>query len=64
MRTLKEYCIHPEPPCHRWTLATGVLASREPVRTYQKIEWLHRGLLAFSLLTVLAAVAGSHGLIW
>ena len=32
-----------------------------PEATYRRVEWLHRGLLALSLLTIAGAVAGSHG---
>lgn len=30
--------------------------------TFRRVEWLHRVLLFISLITVLGAVAGSHGL--
>lgn len=43
---------------HRWFLEN---ARRAPVATFRRIELLHRGLLAVSLLTVIGAVAGSHG---
>jgi hypothetical protein len=36
---------------------------RNPGRTYKRIEWLHRILLFVSLITVLGAVMGSHGLL-
>jgi uncharacterized membrane protein len=36
-------------------------ASLEPARVFARIERMHRVLLALSLLTVGAAVAGSHG---
>jgi uncharacterized membrane protein len=32
-----------------------------PERTYRRVEWLHRTLLALSLLTAAGAVAGSIG---
>jgi uncharacterized membrane protein len=37
-------------------------ATAAPEATYRLVEWLHRGLLALSLLTVAGAVAGSFGL--
>jgi uncharacterized membrane protein len=37
-------------------------ATRDPERTFRRIERLHWVLLTVSLLTVLGAVAGSHGL--
>ena len=43
---------------HRWVLEA---ATREPERTFRRIERLHRALLTVSVLTVLGAVAGSHG---
>jgi uncharacterized membrane protein len=36
-------------------------AAVAPEATYRLVEWLHRGLLALSLLTVAGAVAGSLG---
>lgn len=36
-------------------------AASDPARVFARMEWLHRGLLALSLLTVAGAVAGSHG---
>ena len=44
---------------HRWFLEA---AKRTPEQTYRRIERLHRGLLSISLVTILGAVAGSHGL--
>ena len=38
-------------------------AAAEPEATYRLIQWLHRILLALSLITVLGAVLGSHGLL-
>ncbi len=38
------------------------LKSVTPEATYRLVEWLHRGLLALSLVTVAGAVAGSLGL--
>jgi hypothetical protein len=35
----------------------------EPEATFRLLERLHRLLLALSLITVLGAVAGSHGLL-
>lgn len=37
-------------------------AAVAPEATFRRIEWLHRALLALSLLTVAGAVAGSWGL--
>ena len=45
---------------HRWFLRN---AKAEPERTFRLIERLHWLLLAISLITVLGAVAGSHGLL-
>ena len=39
-------------------------AQTAPAGTFRAIEWLHRLLLALSLLTILGAVAGSHGLLY
>jgi uncharacterized membrane protein len=36
-------------------------AEAAPEATYRLVEWLHRGLLALSLLTIAGAVAGSLG---
>jgi uncharacterized membrane protein len=36
-------------------------ARSAPEQTWRAVEWLHRLLLAVSLATVAAAVAGSHG---
>jgi uncharacterized membrane protein len=44
---------------HRRLLAR---AKAEPVATFRHVERLHRILLTVSLITVLGAVAGSHGL--
>ena len=46
---------------HRWFINK---ATEEPERTFLLIERLHRVLLAISLLTVLGAVAGSHGMVF
>ena len=46
---------------HRWFIAN---ATKEPERTFILIERLHRILLAISILTVLGAVAGSHGMVF
>jgi uncharacterized membrane protein len=43
---------------HRWLAAR---ARRAPAATFRFVEWLHRFLLALSLITILGAVAGSHG---
>jgi uncharacterized membrane protein len=45
---------------HRWLLAR---AQAKPEATFSLLEWLHRALLFLSLITVLGAVAGSHGLL-
>ena len=37
-------------------------AQVNPEATFKPIEWLHRVLLFISLITILGAVAGSHGL--
>ena len=37
-------------------------ATASPEATYRRVEWLHRSLLALSLLTIAGAVAGSLGL--
>lgn len=44
---------------HRWFLRQ---AKERPESTFRLIEKLHRVLLLVSLLTVLGAVAGSHGM--
>jgi uncharacterized membrane protein len=36
-------------------------AALAPEATYRLVEWLHRGLLVLSLVTVAGAVAGSQG---
>jgi hypothetical protein len=41
-----------------WLLARSQV---KPEATFRLIEWLHRHLLFASLITVLGAVAGSHG---
>ena len=43
---------------HRWLFARVEL---EPEARFTLMEWLHRFLLIVSLITVLGAVAGSHG---
>ena len=43
---------------HRWFLES---AKKQPEATFRRIERLHRGLLAISLITVLGAVSASHG---
>ena len=43
---------------HRWFRES---ARRDPERTFRRIERLHAFLLTVSLVTVLGAVAGSHG---
>lgn len=43
---------------HRWLLAR---ANAAPESTFALVEWLHRSLLALSIVTVFGAVAGSHG---
>ena len=44
---------------HRWFFARAL---REPEATFRLIERLHWVLLAISTVTILGAVAGSHGL--
>jgi hypothetical protein len=39
-------------------------ARMAPERTLARVATLHRVLLALSLVTVLGAVAGSHGVSW
>lgn len=46
---------------HRWFLRR---AERAPESTFRLVQWLHWFLLGISLLTVAAAVAGSHGWFW
>jgi uncharacterized membrane protein len=43
---------------HRWLLAR---AKTEPEATFRRVERLHRLLLMLSLITLVGAVAGSHG---
>jgi len=43
---------------HRWFLDN---AQRRPEATFRLLERMHRVLLTVSLITVLGAVAGSHG---
>ncbi|HEV2548270.1 MAG TPA: hypothetical protein VGU20_13105 [Stellaceae bacterium] len=43
---------------HRWLASR---ARRAPASTFRLVEWLHGCLLALSLVTILGAVAGSHG---
>ncbi len=45
----------------RWLLAQSKL---KPEATFKAVEWLHRILLFISLVTVLGAVMGSHGLLF
>jgi uncharacterized membrane protein len=45
---------------HRWLSARSRV---KPEATFRLIEWTHRVLLVISLVTVLGAVAGSHGLL-
>ena len=46
---------------HRWFL---VKATARPERTFRLIERMHWILLTISVLTVLGAVAGSHGMVF
>jgi uncharacterized membrane protein len=39
-------------------------ASPDPARTFARMEWMHRALLALALVVVAGAVAGSHGWAW
>ncbi len=41
----------------------GLLEQSEPDLTFKRVEWLHWILLLISLITVLGAVMGSHGLL-
>jgi len=43
---------------HRWLLAR---ARAKPESTFRLVEWLHWILLTLSLVTLLGAVLGSHG---
>jgi len=43
---------------HRWFLER---AQRDPEGTFRRIEHMHWVLLTISLVTVVGAVAGSHG---
>ncbi len=45
---------------NRWLLAQSKL---KPDATFRAVAWLHRILLFISLVTVLGAVMGSHGLL-
>ena len=45
---------------HRWLDAR---AKVKPEATFRLVEWLHRALLFLSAITILGAVAGSHGLV-
>ena len=45
---------------HRWFLGRS---EPEPQIAFKRLEWLHRILLIISLITVLGAVVGSHGLL-
>lgn len=46
---------------HRWLLAR---ARAVPGATFALVEWLHRVLLALSIVTVFGAVVGSHGFLF
>jgi uncharacterized membrane protein len=46
---------------HRWFLET---AKENPDRVFRLIERMHRILLIISTITVLGAVAGSHGMVF
>jgi uncharacterized membrane protein len=46
---------------HRWFIKN---ATEKPESTFLLIERLHRVLLAISILTVLGAVAASHGMVF
>ena len=43
---------------HQWLLDRGKV---EPEATFRRVERLHQLLLTLSLITILGAVAGSHG---
>jgi hypothetical protein len=44
-----------------FVLSRRTQAAADPARVFRRMEWLHRVVLALSLLTVGAAVMGSHG---
>jgi len=44
---------------HRWFITK---ATQKPESTFRLVERLHRVLLTASVLTLLGAVAGSHGM--
>jgi uncharacterized membrane protein len=46
---------------HRWFFRR---ATEKPDSTFRLVERLHWGLITISLITVLGAVAGSHGLVF
>jgi|SRR6185503_8721713 len=46
---------------HRWLIAR---ATAKPEATFRLVERLHWLLLALSVITILGAVAGSHGLLF
>jgi len=46
---------------HRWLIAQSKL---KPEATFKAVAWLHRILLFISLVTVLGAVMGNHGLLF
>jgi hypothetical protein len=43
---------------NRWFLVRATVA---PASTFRLVQWLHWILLSLSALTILGAVAGSHG---
>ena len=45
---------------HRWLIEQSTL---RPEVVFDRVEWLHRILLFISLVTVMGAVMGSHGLL-
>lgn len=47
-----------------FVLQRRMAAAADPARMFARMEWMHRLLLALALVTVVAAVMGSHGWAW
>ena len=47
-----------------FVLHRRMTAAADPARMFARMEWMHRVLLALALVTVVAAVMGSHGWLW
>jgi hypothetical protein len=47
-----------------FVLHRRMTAAADPARMFARMEWMHRVLLALALVTVVAAVMGSHGWSW